>query len=105
LDYFTEIDAVLLIGEKYVMNTEEFNNFWSKNHTKQIKGPITSKLERVGFFPQIQKGVNQNEIIQEFFENGINSFIKIGGNERLYDVQHTKTQASLNSLPVKLFWS
>lgn len=75
-EYFTEIDAVVLVGKKYNMQQPKYKNLLKR---KQInyKGPIQKRLELVRFQPNIVCG--QEKLIQEFFKYDFNKFVKEAG--------------------------
>ena len=50
LDYFTEIDGVMLIGKKF--NCAKFPGFHQFTQDRSLKGPIQRKLEKVKFKPR-----------------------------------------------------
>ena len=54
LDYFTQIDACLLIGEA------KLNRFWAKSRSKSSVA-ITTKLGKAELVPRIRDGVNQTD--------------------------------------------
>lgn len=93
LDYFTEIDAVLLTGlkcnpvhlPKFIALGDKFN---------ERRGPISRKLESVRFKPIV---VNADVII-DFLVNDFESFIIESG--MISDDDESNTQFTLKDFPV-----
>lgn len=74
LDYFTEIDGVLLEGIKYTPRADlhELMNVSQAN-----KGPIQRKLEKVSFstVPVPAPNQNQDQLLKDFLIKDLESFI------------------------------
>lgn len=72
LQYSTQIDAVLLIGQKYVPS----GNLKGKHPLSPLveKGPILKKLELEKFRPVVSP--DREAILQEFLRTGLNEFVQ-----------------------------
>ncbi|XP_063706732.1 F-box/LRR-repeat protein 4 [Culicoides brevitarsis] len=104
LNYFTEIDAVEMVGKKYV-NPHRVKQFPTK---RQFKGPIQKKLElqMVRFKPRD----DQDKAIQEFFRYDFNRFVQEAGLDRpnREDFQENSSseakELTLNTLPYEVLF-
>ncbi|XP_031627657.1 F-box/LRR-repeat protein 4 [Contarinia nasturtii] len=81
LDYFTEIDGVLLEGIKFTPR-DDFHHLMSMSQVN--KGPIQRKLEKVSFTPVPAPNHNQDQLLKDFLIKDLENFIiKINcGNDR-----------------------
>lgn len=82
LDYFTEIDGILLEGIKY---TPRGDLQHLMNLSQVNKGPIQKKLEKVSFttVPVPAPNQNQDQLLKDFLIKDLESFIaKINCGER-----------------------
>lgn len=104
LDYFTEIDAVVLVGKKYTMHQSQYKNLLKRK--QNYKGPIQKRLEfqLVRFQPRN----DQDRAIQEFFQYDFNRFVQEAG---LEDAEVAETeegeslkQLTLNALPYEVLF-
>lgn len=102
LEYFTEIDAVVLIGKKYNLNQTNYRNLLRRKQ-QLIKGPIQKRLEMVSFRPRL-KG-DRDKTIEEFFRTDFNRFVKEAG---LLEPDDTPNNfdgpLSLNDLPYEVLF-
>lgn len=98
LDYFTEIDAVMLIGRKY--NSLRIPEFLTMNRHKTRKGPIIRKLESVCFKPVIVQ--NHQEFLKEFLVNDFENFVIEAGLRTAADEERDNVfqPFTLRDLPV-----
>lgn len=97
LDYFTEIDGIILTGEK--CDAREVNDLSMR---KCKKGPILRKLESVQFkLHQIQ---NHKDILKDFLANDLGNFMKEVGLVA-EDKEDNTPQITLKDLPVSIFYS
>lgn len=94
LDYFTEIDAVMLIGRKY--NSLKVPEFLSMNRHNIRKGPIIRKLESVCFKPVIVQ--NYQEFLKEFLD----SFVDNDDNNQHH--QGIMLPLTMKDLPVNSYY-
>lgn len=104
LEYFTEIDAVVLIGRKFTLKQAHYRNLL-KRKQKSYKGPIQKRLEMVCFRPHI-KG-NQEKTIEEFFKYDFNKFVKEAGlldAETASDTGSSSSDLTLNDLPYEVLF-
>lgn len=102
LDYFTEIDAVVLVGKKYTMHQSEYKNLLKRK--QNYKGPIQKRLElqMVRFQPRN----DQDRAIQEFFRYDFNRFVQEAGLEEVVEVddEHSPRRLTLNALPYEVLF-
>lgn len=72
LDYFTEIDGVLLEGVKF---TPRGDLQHLMNLSQANKGPIQRKLEKVSFTTVPASNQNQDQLLKDFLIKDLESFI------------------------------
>lgn len=105
LEYFTEIDAVVLVGKKYTNNQSQFKNLL-KRKQENYKGPIQKRLElqMVRFQPK----EDQDKAIQEFFRYDFNRFVQEAGLDNAStecDGEFLSVkQLTLNTLPYEVLF-
>lgn len=74
LDYFTEIDGVLLEGIKYD-DAERSKLQMSMMRPHSEKGPIQRKLEKVSFKTLPTTNENQDQVLKDFLIKDLENFI------------------------------
>lgn len=102
LDYFTEIDGVLLEGVKYEPSERKKNHStFNRMHTP--KGPIQRKLEKVSFNTVPPTNQNQNQVLKDLenFIAEINCGNVNGCGSNVPD-DTEKTPHTLKNMPVGL---
>lgn len=100
LDYYTEIDAVMLSGKKYFsINVPPQQHQQLQANRKFRRGPILRKLESVRFRPMIVQ--NYTNVLNDFLYNELDSFIIECSNTISKD--ENIAQYRLESLPVIIF--
>lgn len=96
LDYFTELDALMLIGRKYNVKLMEDVVIGSKDK----RGVISKKLEKVKFKPQVLE--NNLEVFSDFLKNDLEKFEEQAG---LFPADKKNTQFTLNDLPSEILFN
>lgn len=106
LDYFTEIDAVVLVGKKYTNHQSQYKNLL-KRKQQSYKGPIQKRLElqMIRFQPRD----DQDRAIQEFFRYDFDRFVHEAGLdgadvECKGEVSTSPRQVKLNTLPYEVLF-
>lgn len=101
LDYFTEIDSIILTGLKYTavnMSAQLLSNL-----RRNRRGPIERKLESVQFKPM--KVQNHEDVLKDFLVNQFEHFIMESGMAPDDDVNRCnefgKVPITLKDLPVR----
>lgn len=102
LEYFTEIDAVVLIGRKYNFNQAHYKNLLKRKQNNLYKGPIQKRLEMVRFRPHIRG--DREKTIEEFFKYDFNRFVKEAGLLECDTVPESESCLSLNDLPYEILF-
>uniref|UniRef100_A0A336LTK7 CSON000981 protein n=1 Tax=Culicoides sonorensis TaxID=179676 RepID=A0A336LTK7_CULSO len=104
LEYFTEIDAVVLAGKKYNMHESQYKNLL-KRKQQTYKGPILKRLEME--LVRFQPRNDQDRAIQEFFRHDFGRFVQEAGLDSSEPVDNVMVQPkaiSLNSLPYEVLF-
>ncbi|GAB0095762.1 F-box/LRR-repeat protein 4 [Sergentomyia squamirostris] len=94
LDYFTEIDGIVLTGRK--CDAREI-----ADSRKSRKGPILRKLESVQF--KLRQIENHNDILMEFLANDLGNFMKEAGLVA-EDKEDNTPQLTLKDLPCEILF-
>jgi len=101
LEYFTEIDAVVLVGRKYNLQQSHYKNLLKRKQTAaSSKGPIQKRLEMVRFQPHVRS--DQEKTIEEFFKYDFKKFEQEAG--LLEDEQTPEKLLGLNDLPYEILF-
>lgn len=91
-DYFTEIDAIMLVGTKYCLDNCDLRGFG------KYKGPIQIKLESTNFQPKALS--NQEEMIKHFLRTGLDQFIDEVDAPKLEEIVEYNDEFEMNMVPV-----
>lgn len=98
-EYFTEIDAVCLVGRKYNFQQSHYNtkNVLSKRKKMQpYKGPIQKRLELC----QFRLSNDQERTIEEFFKYDFNRFVE----EVMQEADQESSEIKLTDLPYEVLF-
>lgn len=94
LEYFTEIDAILLEGQKFNSVSQNISqNKWS---ILERRGRIIEKLEKDNFEPCFVE--NREHVFQDFLKNELKNFIEL--DENLDDNEQENGLITIKDLPV-----